>query len=135
MTPQALIERLQLVPHVPGGSDWNGADCWGIVCIWYRERFGIELKERHEIDPGVSGMQAGFDARRDWSPVSAPRDDDVVVMRAAKGRVMLDAGHIGIHWRGLVIHSSEGPGCVAVPLASRQIRHRITGYFRHRSML
>jgi len=134
MTPQDLIERLQLVPHVPGRSDWSGADCWGIVCIWYRERFGIELKERSHIDPGVCGMQSGFEARSDWRAVISPNDDDAVVMRAATGRVMLEAGHIGIHWCGLVVHSSEGTGCVAVPLASRQIRHRITGYFRHRSI-
>jgi len=134
MRAEDLIERLQLVPHVPGGSAWDGADCWGVVCIWYRERFGIDLRERTRIDPGVSGMQRGFEGRMDWRPVALPGDNDAIVMRAVLGREVLDAGHIGIHWRGLVIHSSEGVGCVAVPLASRQIRHRVTGYYRHRSI-
>jgi len=133
MQPITLVERLQLVPHVPGGSDWNGADCWGVVCLWYLERFGIRLEERTAIAPGVEGMQRGFEDRSDWVEVTIPANDDVVVMRAANGRFVLDAGHIGIHWGGLVIHSSEGSGCVSVPLASRQIRHRVTGYFRHRS--
>lgn len=133
MLPITLIERLQLVPHVPNGSDWRGADCWGIVCIWYRERFGIGLGERGDIAYGIDGLQQGFDARTDWTPVAVPGSDDVVVMRAAKGRQVIAAGHVGVHWNGLVIHSSEDTGCVAMPLASRQIRHRVTGFFRHRS--
>ena len=131
--PVDLMQRLQLVPHVAGGSDWAGADCWGIVCLWYRERFGIELVERGSIAPGVDGTQIGFEAQTDWIRTESAGNDDVVVMRAANGRAVLAAGHVGIFWGGMVIHSSEGVGCVTVPLASRQIAHRITGTFRHRS--
>lgn len=133
MRPELLIERLQAVPHRPGRGDWSGADCWGIVCLWYRERFSIELEERATIEPGVLGMQVGFDQRSNWISVETPSDDDVVVMRAVKVRQVLDAGHIGVYWGGFVLHSCEGAGCIAVALNSRQIRHRITGYFRHRS--
>jgi hypothetical protein len=134
MIPEtALIERLRLVPHVRGRSDWGGADCWGIVCIWYRERFGIELQDRGANGLGVEGLQSGFDRRSDWIAVASPENDDVVVMRAAKGRIVLDAGHIGVFWSGVVVHSSEDVGCIAEPLTARTIRHRITGYYRHGS--
>lgn len=131
VTPVALIAMLQSVPHRKGQGTWNGADCWGIVELWYRERFGIELDDRRDIPPGPEGLQIGFDGKVHWSPVREPRDDDLVVMRTGR----IDAGHVGVFFGGSVIHSEERSGCVCVPLKSKLVASRVTGFLRHRQCM
>lgn len=123
----ALIDRLLAVPYVPGRGDLGGADCWGIVEIWYRECLGIELPDRADHPAGHGGVQAGFDAARHWRAIEAPVNHCLVVMRA-RG---LQAGHVGIFHQGSVLHSDETHGCVFEPIGGRFIRTRISGYLKH----
>lgn len=130
MSPEAAITALQTVPYSPGGSSWHGADCWGIVELWHRHVLGIEIACRLDNPPGHAGLAQGLAASSVWREIAEPRDHCLVVMRARGIR----AGHIGVHWQGVVIHSSEGHGCVAEPLTSRMIRLMTTQYLIHESL-
>lgn len=117
--PVELIARLQSVPHIEGRGDWDGADCWGLVEIWYRERFGVVLTDRADIPPGAAGVSEGFDRASDWFQVETPGNDDLVVMRYGR----LRAGHVGVFWDGAVIHTAKAHDCVQQPL------RRVSGVF------
>lgn len=128
MTPAEAIDRLLMVPHVPGQGSWSGADCWGIVELWYRHVLGIEVGDRGAIDPGSDGLQVGFDAKSDWQPIEVPADHCLVILRAGR----LAAGHVGIFYNGSVLHSSKGHGCVYQPITDRTIRSHLTCYLERK---
>lgn len=130
MTPHAAVTALLAVPYVPGGGSWSGADCWGVVELWHRHVLGIEIACRLDNPPGHEGLAAGLAASSVWRVASEPVDHCLVVMRA-RG---IMAGHVGVHFDGSVIHSSEGHGCVCEPITSRMIRMMTTQYLLHESI-
>lgn len=117
-----------LVPHVPGQGTWQGADCWGIVELWYRHVLGIDVGDRSDIAPGATGLQSGFDAKSTWQPIDQPVDHCLVIMRAGR----LSAGHVGIFYSGSVLHSSQGHDCVYQPITHRAVRSLTTCYLEHK---
>ena len=74
MTASELVAQLQATPYRPGGNDFAGCDCWGLVEIWYRELFGIHLADRANHPNGPRGLALGFTARSDWLRVYEPHD-------------------------------------------------------------
>lgn len=127
MTPDAMINSLLSVPYAAGQGTLAGADCWGVVELWYRHVLGIEVTDRSGFPAGNEGLQAGFDARSVWKSIDAPADHCLVILRFRH----LQAGHVGIYWQGSVLHSSEGHGCVYQPISHRLIRPRITRFLEH----
>ncbi len=127
MRASDFIDRALTIPHVPGRGDWAGADCWGVVELYYEHVLGIGLTDRADIAPGPEGTQVGFDARRGWDDLAGPVDHCVVVMRAGR----LKAGHVGVYFGGSVLHSSHRHGCVFQRLNGLQ--HRVTGYIAKRA--
>lgn len=124
MTPNEAVLALLSVPYVRGGKSWRGADCFGIVELWYAGVLGIEVRDRADIAPGHEGVQQGFDAVCDWRLVDSPHDHCLVIMRAGRH----PAGHIGVYFDGSVLHSDVAHGCVYQPISNRLIQSRITGY-------
>lgn len=124
MTPFLAIDRLLLVPHTYGAGDWTGADCWGLVELWYRHVLGIELADRAEMPAVNDSVQHWADIHAGWRPIPAPVDHSVVLM--SQGR--LRAGHVGIFYGGSVLHTTAAHGCVYQPITDRLIRAKSTGY-------
>lgn len=127
MQPNQFIDRALGIPFAFGRGDWQGSDCWGLVELWYRELLGAELEDRQGHGFDHAGLQSGFDAATRWRPISEPSDNDLVVMRAGQ----FEAGHIGVHYQGFVLHTSERTGCVYQPLTDRLLRPRITGFLTY----
>lgn len=124
-----LVARLQMVPYVEGQGTFAGADCWGIVEIWYREWLGVGLPNRGAIAPGPAGLAAGFDTVTNFEPIATPVNHCLAVMRSA-GFV---AGHIGVVWNHGVIHSEKRSGCVWQRLDNRALASRITCFLGYRA--
>lgn len=61
MTPQEFVSRAVGLPWVRWRSDWQAADCFGLVVLWHREVLGIELGGVPETDIG-----AGFATASGW---------------------------------------------------------------------
>ena len=38
------ISRYLRIPYVLGGRSWDGADCYGLLCVYYEEEHGIQLE-------------------------------------------------------------------------------------------
>lgn len=133
MIPAEMIDALLICPYVPGGSDLHGADCWGVVELWYEHVLGVALKDRANNPPGHEGLQSGFDfALCDdgvWQPIEAAEDHCLVIMRAGQ----LLAGHVGVFFDGRVLHSSDHQGCTYQPISDRWIRTKTTGFLKLRA--
>lgn len=126
MMPADVVSRLLAVPYAPGEGAWTGADCWGVVELWYRHVLGIDLKDRADRPPGHNSVQGWADEGLGWISISAPEDHCLVLMRAGR----LSAGHVGVFYNGRVLHSAKSHGCVFQPLSDRIIRSSITGFLR-----
>jgi cell wall-associated NlpC family hydrolase len=124
MTPERAIDLLTVVPYIAGRGDWAGADCWGLVELWYRHVVGIELADRGQREPGMGSVDDWANAATGWKRIQAPTDHCLVLIRVGD----LEAGHVGIHYAGKVLHTAERHGCVLQSLSDRLIRSRITGF-------
>ena len=86
------------IPFRHLGRGHDGCDCWGLVCLVYREQFGIDLPsydgayasaaDKTEVARLIAGGQC------DWARVDPPlaQPGDVGLFRYADGT----PGHVGI---------------------------------------
>lgn len=124
-----MLSDLVGIPYRLGGSTRSGLDCWGLAELAYRERFGIDLAERSATPDTSLDTQCGFDSRSAaWYEVAEPADYDVVTLRTQG----LDAGHVGLYFRGMIVHCVPDVGVIAQGIGHRMIRGRISGVYRHR---
>lgn len=113
-----LVQALQLVPYAPGGGDWSGADCWGVMELYLWNLQGIRLDDRMEHPPGPQGLEEAFEQRgTGWMDVAnmEPRDGDVWFFREAvpvmnaegkvTGRSIVEHGHCGVFTNGMILHA------------------------------
>lgn len=129
MIPEQLITQILGTPYAPGGSSFDGLDCFGVVEVWYRKILGIEVVDRASHPPTHGGLQRGFDSATDWQEIDAPEDHCLVLMQAGR----LKHGHIGVFYRGNIIHSDrKNNACVSQPLSDRQIKPFITGFLKYK---
>lgn len=126
MKPQEAIPRFLSLPYVLGRGDWSGADCWGLVELWYRHVLGIGLAEREGRDSTRQSIDVWATAPAGWLPIVAPEDHCLVLMRSGR----LAHGHVGIVYQGSVLHTAVTHGCVYQPISDRLIRAATTGYLR-----
>lgn len=132
---RVLIERLLRVPYMPGGSSFDGLDCWGLVEVWYLERFGMALRDRGRLEPSPLSVTAGYELSDAWRPGAHPQDDDLILMKARWAGEVIRYGHVGIYWQGSVLHTSIDHGTVCQPYRARHVESRVTAILRHRTLL
>ncbi len=120
------------IPHEELGRSRDGADCWGLACIIYREELGITLPEYLDYSSTaehgeLSAVIEGATASPLWIPVEGPAIAfDIALFR--RGKLATHAGIVIRH--GLMIHSVHGASSVVTPIrgpwASRHV-----GHYRH----
>ena len=119
------------VPFRDGGCGRSGADCWGLVRLVYRERFGIALPgpvvdvsalERASIEPALDLTREAF-----WEPTGDPRPGDVVSLRIEGVE-----SHVGlVTTPGRMLHVLEGGHAVIETYTSRRWKERVCGVYRY----
>lgn len=72
-------------PFVPRGRDWEGWDCWGLICIAYKELFDIELPQYngqyHSVkERDLISKLYKDGATADWQEVEEVQMGDVVLI-------------------------------------------------------
>jgi cell wall-associated NlpC family hydrolase len=131
------------IPYVKRGRSLAGWDCWGVVFVLYPLHLGIGL--------GAYGMLSGDDYRAvareieaerqagSWHPCAGDRDFDLALMtsptQCADGLVRERAVHVGLVFGKGVLHCEEDIDTVLVDKTDPSISRRITGYYRHRSLI
>lgn len=124
------------IPFVNGGrSRESGLDCWGLVCLVYREKLGLDLPPHPEADAD-NGEQVrsliAQDEAESWREVDRAdrREGDVVVLRV-KGLPW----HVGVLVDPLrFVHTSRVKGVCVERLESVHWASRIVGYRRLRML-
>ncbi|NKM69158.1 C40 family peptidase [Rhizobium laguerreae] len=127
------MERFVGIPYVPHGRSYDGADCWGILFLYFRDVRGIEIPtysaemrdvefRRREIARLVAAEKG-----QHWFEVEAPAPGDGVLMRVGR-----DESHVGIFLGGGRMLHSEGPHPSQIErMSDMRWRDRITGFFRY----
>lgn len=119
------------IPYIPHGRDYAGADCWGLVWLFYRDVLKIdipsysdEMLTREFSRSGIAPLMQ-VEAIADWVEQDSPDLGHVVLMR--RGR---ECAHVGIYaGDGLVLHT-EGPGpSVIERISSPALSRRIAGFY------
>lgn len=123
------------VPWERHGRSLDGADCWGLVQLWYARVLGRDLPD-YLAEMALIGADAA--ARQDlmrretasgWRlrEPGAEQVHDVVLLRAGRFHE-----HVGV-WlgAGLMLHSEgpEGLASVIQRIDDPSLRHRVVGFF------
>lgn len=127
------MENFVGIPYVVLGRGYDGADCWGLVYLFYRDVFGIEIPTYSEFlesngnRPRVVNTLVNQVKDRDWKQVEQKRHGDVVLMRTGKNE-----HHVGIFVEpNFILHSEDiGSYSHMTKISDPRISKRIVGYFR-----
>jgi sulfur carrier protein ThiS len=118
------------LPYKEKGRDITGVDCWGLVCLYYRDELGIELPSYQEEynspdDPNV--IRAISLYKDSWELTTTPSEGDVVLFN-----IYGEPRHIGVYLgNNRFIHSREGSDSVIDSIASPRWASRIEGTYKY----
>lgn len=122
------------IPQQDLGRTRDGADCWGLASIIYREELGMTLPDYLNYSSPddfkeVSELIEGVQSTPLWVPQSGPAIAfDIAVFR--RGHL---STHVGIVVRhGLMIHMSAHDQSLVETYATGRWKNRFAGHFRHR---
>jgi cell wall-associated NlpC family hydrolase len=119
------------IPYVPHGRDYTGADCWGLLYLFYRDRlklavpsYSAEMEERRFCKQDIAPL-IGRELQH-WDPVSVPHLGDAVLLRSGRHET-----HVGVFiGRNRLLHSEGPTPSVIERLDDLRIRNRIVGFYR-----
>lgn len=127
-------DRFLSIPFRSRGRSYDGADCWGLVWLYYRDVLGIDLVDWSEVPAtalrSISRLIA--EHKREWRVVAEPRDGDVVVMRALSDRGPIEDTHVGLVVnRRYVLHTEQQSGARLERLSAPHVAARVIDFRRH----
>jgi len=101
MTPTEFVRLAVGIPWARGRSDWRGADCFGLVVLYFREVIGVDLGPVPMLE-----MPEGFAAATGWEECT-PEPGSTGWMAWHKGA----PAHCGILLpAGMLLHSDGDHG-------------------------
>lgn len=119
------------IPFMSKGRDRNGIDCWGLVRLFYIEKFEIKLEANADISASevvrIAERMAEQRDERPWIKVDNPRYGDVVSMR--RGRHVC---HVGVMLNTTdMLHILKQTDSLIQPIYAPAIKGRIVSFHRH----
>jgi len=127
-----MTERFVGIPYVPHGRSYEGADCWGILFLYYRDALGTPVPaysaemDAREFRHRDIGPLVAAERDKHWRLVDRPEPGDCVLMRAGR-----HDSHVGVFLgQGRMLHS-EGPDPSVIDrIGDMRWRNRISGFYR-----
>lgn len=123
------------IPYVAGGRNERGADCWGLVLLFYKRHFKIDIPTYDWVVPDqetfhkttceqATVMAEGIEIFRE---VDTPKQGDIILLNVIGMPI-----HVGILiGANLMLHTGLGHGVVVENIAEMKWRRRIKSYHRH----
>lgn len=124
----STVDKYIGIPYKKNGRDLNGCDCYGIVCMFYMDHFGIKLNQYvyDEIDAVTKNYTDEIELN--WREVSEPVVGDVVYFNML-GHPM----HVGVYiGGGKFIHNfSESGSSTIADINHNKWKQRLIGFWRY----
>lgn len=119
--------------------DDNKLNCWGLVCLIYKQELNIDLPSYSDISACdlinvARNITAGKDGE-EWVDVDRTdiKEFDIVVMRFGKSRFI---GHVGIAIDNRsLLHTEKMIDSCIVPYSHFSVRERIQCIRRHKATI
>ncbi|HOS41942.1 MAG TPA: NlpC/P60 family protein [Spirochaetota bacterium] len=122
------------IPFAERGRSRAGVDCWGLVCLVYREEYGIELPDYLGDDytttdgPLVSGLIARHKAESWWPLAPGMEAEGDVILLRMRGL----PSHVGLVIRsGRMLHVERGRNVCVERYWGPMWNKRVMGCYRH----
>lgn len=131
------------VPFVPNGVSWKGADCWGLIILFYKREFNIQLASYSSTVrflPTHAGMCAPKRLINDAYLRAINSDDWVSIANIADARVgdvlTFSTGgivyHVGLYISPTdMLHTQSGIGVGVTRFDHPEWRTSDFGIYRH----
>jgi hypothetical protein len=126
--PDRFVNQWIGTPFRWDGRSLEGVDCWGLVWCWHHDVLGIVLPDwiKGERSRGWCHRLMAEEHAEHWTALEGPRDHAIVLTMPASR-----PAHLGMMWRGGVLHADEAAGVVWHPLARYRIAHRSLEFGRY----
>jgi cell wall-associated NlpC family hydrolase len=118
------------IPFVERGRDFDGCDCWGLLCLFYRNELGIDLPAHEELYAssrdlaGTIGVRMAERGR--WQRVPRPLPGDAVCLLVRKFPI-----HVGVAVDGCrMLHVERGLQAVIERFDGLVWEKRVEGFYR-----
>lgn len=127
-----LADKFIGIPFKSGGRDFNGADCWGIAVLFYREYLAVDLPSYSDCyftsdTDRLRELIAQY--REGWERISKPQTGDLILFKLLGSET-----HIGVYiGNGKFLHATEKAASVVQNLESPEWNRRVSGYFRYKA--
>lgn len=120
------------IPYVDGGRDFSGADCLGVIRLFYKTEYGIDIQDvaiscvEHEaIDRRIE------EERASWRSVKLPTTPCVVVLKLDRHH-MDWCTHLGVHiGDGWMLHTAKGKDCLRIRIDHPFYKNRVEGFYEY----
>ena len=118
------------LPYISNGRDENGIDCWGLVRLFYKQEYDIQLPSYTEeysgaYDTRILEMMDQY--KNNWSQVPTPEAGSVIVFN-----ILGEPFHVGIYiGEDKFIHARDGMDSVVESVNSPKWAKRIEGYYKY----
>jgi sulfur carrier protein ThiS len=118
------------LPYAANGRDESGIDCWGLVRLFYKQEYSIELPSYTEeyagaYDTRILGMMDLY--KNNWAQVAQPEVGSVIVFN-----ILGEPFHVGIYiGDDKFIHARDGMDSVVESVNSPRWAKRIEGYYKY----
>lgn len=125
-------EKYMSVPFVDKGREMDGADCWGLARLIYKDELGIELPDyldayEHTLERKAISLHISDVYEKNWVKVEEPKEFDLVIVDIS-GVPM----HIGIVTKkDHMIHCSRDVNTAHESLKTSRWKHKIRGFARY----
>ena len=118
------------LPYASNGRDESGIDCWGLVRLFYKQEYDIELPSYTEeyagaYDSRILDMMDIY--KNNWAQVTQPEIGSVIVFN-----ILGEPFHVGVYvGEDKFIHARDGMDSVLESVNSPKWSKRIEGYYKY----